>query len=358
MTADRATTIPDSADALTADWLTAALRSSGVLHDAAAAHVSTAPLGTGQMSDSVRVSIDYDGPTDAPRQLVAKLPSSDPGTRASALSLRNYEKEVRFYQSLAPTLGVRTPRVYFAAIAEVPDRFVLLLEDLAPAEQGDQLTGCAVGTAETAIGELVGLHAPRWADPSLQGLDWLDDTTRSEGAGPLLAMLWSAFTDRYDERLTAEIIEAGTQLFAHIDGLITPRGPRTLVHGDFRLDNLLIDPTGEPITVVDWQTTALGSAPYDVAYFIGAGLCAEDRRTHEERLVRGYHERLVDAGVPAYRWDDCWDAYRRGAFTGLLMAVGASIIVERTERGDDMFLTMAERHAHQVLDLDAVTALA
>lgn len=355
---ERPGTIADAPGALTPEWLTAALRFSGVVVDETVTEVRTATLGTGQMSDSVRVSLTYDRDAGAPPTLVAKLPSTDPGTRASALSLRNYEKEVRFYRTLAPTLGVRVPRVYYADLAVTPDRFVLLLEDLTPARAGDQIEGCSVEVAEAAVGELVGLHAPRWADPTLEGLDWLDDTTRSEGAGPLLAMLWTGFCDRYAARLTTEIVTAGTQLFDHIGGLLAPRGPRTLVHGDYRLDNLLIDAATGTITVVDWQTTALGSAPYDVAYFIGAGLGLDDRRAHEERLVRDYHERLVGAGVRDYSWNDCWEAYRRGTFTGLFMAVGASMIVERTERGDEMFLTMAERHAHQVLDLDAVTALA
>lgn len=355
---DRPTEIADTPEALTPEWLTAALQSSGSLRGASVVEVTTSPLGTGQMSDSLRVTLTYDQTTDAPATIVAKLPSTDPGTRASALSLRNYEKELRFYQSLAPTVTVRVPRVHYSDLAATPDRFVLLLEDLAPAKPGDQLAGCGIDVAERAVIELVGLHAPRWADPTLEDLDWLVETTRSEGAGPLLVMLWTGFCDRYADRLTTEIVTAGTHLFDNIDGLLIPRGPRTIVHGDYRLDNLLIDPSTDAITVVDWQTTAAGSAAYDVAYFIGAGLGLADRRAHEERIVRDYHDRLIDAGVRDYLWDDCWQTYRRGAFTGLFMAVGASMVVERTERGDDMFLTMAERHAHQVLDLDAVTALA
>ena len=34
------------------------------------------------------------------------------------------------------------------------------------------------------------------------------------------------------------------------------------------------------------------------------------------------------------------------------MAIVASALVRRTDRGDEMFLAMAERHAHQGLDLD------
>src|SRR5690606_21119608 len=59
-----------------------------------------------------------------------------------------------------------------------------------------------------------------------------------------------------------------------------------------------------------------------------------------------------DAGVVVDR-DDCWIAYRRGTWAGLVMAVGASMLVERTERGDDMFMAMASRHALQALGRDA-----
>ena len=73
--------------------------------------------------------------------------------------------------------------------------------------------------------------------------------------------------------------------------------------------------------------------------------------------MRRYHDGLVADGVEEYAWDDCWGAYRRGTFAGLVMAVAASMLVERTERGDDMFMAMAHRHARHALDLDAPGAL-
>ena len=39
------------------------------------------------------------------------------------------------------------------------------------------------------------------------------------------------------------------------------------------------------------------------------------------------------------------------------MAVAASMMVVQTERGDEMFLTMARRHGAQILDLDALELL-
>ena len=69
--------------------------------------------------------------------------------------------------------------------------------------------------------------------------------------------------------------------------------------------------------------------------------------------MRDYHRGLGDAGVTGYDWDECWADYRRGTYAGLIMAVAASMLVERTARGDEMFLTMAARHSRHVLDLDA-----
>jgi hypothetical protein len=77
----------------------------------------------------------------------------------------------------------------------------------------------------------------------------------------------------------------------------------------------------------------------------------EDRRRHEERLVAVYHDALVAGGVGHYSFDACFTDYRRYAFAGYLMAVGASMLVERTARGDEMFLAMARRHAAQIVDL-------
>ena len=40
------------------------------------------------------------------------------------------------------------------------------------------------------------------------------------------------------------------------------------------------------------------------------------------------------------------------------MAIVASTLVRRTDRGDEMFIAMADRHARQALDLDALDLLA
>ena len=75
------------------------------------------------------------------------------------------------------------------------------------------------------------------------------------------------------------------------------------------------------------------------------------------RSSREYFEQLGAHGVRGLSWEECWLGYRRQSFLGLLMTVGPAVIVERTPRGDDMFMTSVARYAQQVLDLDAFELL-
>ncbi len=339
-----------------AAWLTERLEDNGI--SARVRSFTRKQIGTGQVGKCIRYDLDIEGDSQAPQSLIGKFPSDDPLSRATGIALRNYIKEVSFYRELVSRLKIRTPRCYFADIeGEGPD-FVLLLEDMRPAEQGDQLRGCGEAVARAAVRELVGLHAPGWNDASLRGIEWLGEPT--EEARAMLIGLYNThlpgFMERYGECLAPEqrdIIEALGQSDQVLGRPLAE--PFSLVHIDYRLDNLLIDEAMSPprVTTVDWQSITLGNPMTDVAYFIGAGLLPEVRRPLEEDLVRDYHSALAQAGVEGYRWEDCWQDYRRAAFAGFSVTVVASMLVQQTERGDEMFTAMARRHSRHALDLNA-----
>ncbi|MEM9711439.1 MAG: phosphotransferase, partial [Actinomycetota bacterium] len=223
------------------------------------------------------------------------------------------------------------------------------------------LNGTIPDVAALVLDEAVKLHAPPVADPSLRELDVLSgrDEQAYEFLAQMMSALWPGWVERYADRLDDDVLAMGERFIADIRRYYAQEPlVETVVHGDFRLDNMLFAPYGgeDPVTVVDWQTVSLGDGLSDVAYFLGAGLGVEDRRTHERELVTGYLGRLAAEGVtiPA---DEAWDRYRLHAYSGFHMAIVASMIVGRTERGDDMFMAMASRHGRQILDLGSEALL-
>jgi hypothetical protein len=343
-------------ETIDARWLTELLRANGY-PGATVARVRTEKIGTGQIGKCIRFALEFEGDAaGAPRSLVGKFASDDPLSRETGIQLGNYHREVMFYRELAARIPITKPRCYYADIEGRGADFALLLEDMAPAVQGNQMAGCSIPIARAAVGELVKLHAATWQDRSLLGLDWVEERTPEKGAvwremyraslAPFLARFAPVLAD--DEReIIAKVAESKGPPFAY------PSEPWALVHIDFRLDNLLIDERVTPprVAVVDWQSMVLQSPLSDLAYFLGASLLPEVRRPAERELVRGYHDGLVAAGVRGYDFGRCWDDYRRGAFAGFAVTVIASVIVQETARGNEMFTAMAQRHARHALDL-------
>jgi hypothetical protein len=340
---------PRGIEDLTSEWLTAAL--SEVSDEARVENLVGVPIGNGNVASSIRLIPDWDRPTPAPASVVAKVPSSEELSRATGFATRTYELEAAFYNELAGTVWVNRPTCYLARFEPEEQGYVVLLEDLGPSEAGDQILGCSPEEAAAVMPELAALHAPRWGDPSLIDLTWLDRPTpeAARGATDFISILYSGFVDRYRERVEPEVLALCERFMPALENYLTDRPyPWTVVHGDFRLDNLLFG--GPRVVVVDWQTVKIGVALSDVSYFIGSALLPEDRRQHEANLVRSYYAFLTELGV-RMPWGDCWDGYRRYSFDGLLMAIAASMLVTRTPRSDDMFMAMINRHGRQALDL-------
>ncbi|TDE37240.1 DUF1679 domain-containing protein [Actinomadura sp. 6K520] len=335
---------------LTASWLSDALATKVTA-------VRTEPVGTGQVSDSLRLFLSYAGGTGLPPTMVAKVPAADPSSRAAARAIRTYEVEASFYAEIAGRLDAGVPACHFSAYEPERDEYTVLLEDLAPALPGDQLAGVTAGDAAAAIDEMAALHAAGWDDPALAALPWLNrhDAESAAFTAAMVTGLYDGFRERYGADLHPDVLTLIEDFLPSIGGYLADReGPSTLFHGDFRADNLLFG--GPRAAVVDWQTCAYGPGPADLAYFLGSSLPVEARRSRERALVERYHRALTGRGV-GITWDDCWDAYRRHAFHGIVMSIGASMIVERTDRGDEMFRTMITRHAHHAKDLDALSLL-
>ena len=333
-------------EGLTDTWLSSVLKTDVCVRN-------SSRIGDGLVGMNVRLGLGSDG--SVPNSMIAKMPSPDPTSRATGIALRNYEREVCFYLEIAPTVDIRVARCYHAEFHADSGDFVLLMEDLAPAAQGNQVTGCVASQARTAVLELAKLHGPRWNDPALEQIEWLGRRTSNDSQQ--LGMLWSmflpGFIDSYGHYLSPDATELINRFGLQIGDWVDGRDPaNTVTHGDYRLDNLMFAAPqgGAPVAAVDWQTPGHGVGITDVSYFLGAGPLPQERRLIERDLVDEYGQALAGYGV-AVDSDHLWLQYRRDAYAGIVMSVIASQIVGSNDRSEAMFAAMATRHAQHAMDL-------
>ena len=343
---------PDDIDA---DWLTRVIRAGGVEADVVG--FAAQKVGTGQIGDSIRFKLDYGRAVPgAPASLVGKFPAAAAESRQTGVQLGNYHREVRFYQKLAPRALVSLPRCWFTEVDETSGDFVLMMEDLGPARQGDQLAGVDLDQARSVVTEAARLHASHWQQ------DWLDDLPWVQGsrAAPpsvvtpeLVAQCWVGFKARYADRLEPHWIEIGDDVSQRFDQINAPDGaPRGLTHNDFRPDNMMFATPegGKPVTVLDWQSFSYSPGAVDVGYFLAGALPPEVRRAHEDELLAHYQSSLRACGAPGFEPAHLRRHYARGGVSIFTTAFFAAMVVTRTERGDAMFLRMLGGGADLILD--------
>ncbi|WP_137144840.1 phosphotransferase [Mycolicibacterium sp. CR10] len=350
-TADRLIERPADLDA---GWLTAAIGQGTV------ADFSAERIGTGQMSECYRIALTYaDDSTTGPGSVVLKVAATDPSSRQTGLALGLYEREVKFYTDIAPRLSGPVAPCFHAAFDPETGAFDLLLGDAAPADVGDEIRGATVDQALVALTELGRVHGALLSDSGLADTEWLNRESVMNQA--LIAQLWAGFSERYGDAIAPEHRVVCERLVAAFDAYLAAEAiaDRTqgLIHGDYRLDNMLFGRPGadRPLTVVDWQTVTWGPAFTDVAYFLGCALPVALRRKHYDALLTAYHKAL--GGRAPVDLDTVRDGVRRQSFFGVMMAIVSSMLVERTERGDQMFMTMLQRHCAHVLDTGALAVL-
>jgi aminoglycoside phosphotransferase (APT) family kinase protein len=110
-----------------------------------------------------------------------------------------------------------------------------------------------------AIGERVAdtLAAIHAVDPDAVGLG---DLGRKEDYVARQLRRWQGQWEKSKTRELPAIDRVHERLAARIPA----QGPATIVHGDYRLDNMILTPSGEVAAVVDWELCTLGDPMADV----------------------------------------------------------------------------------------------
>jgi aminoglycoside/choline kinase family phosphotransferase len=220
-------------------------------------------------------------------------------------------------------------------------RYVLVIEDIADARPPTQHVGGSLDDARRALEVLAQFHAANWmrvdALESYSNI-WPIDTVPKVGQASYVRNR-DQFVERFGPALSDGMLERLDAIQTRIPDICASLAaePWTLLHGDFRLDNVLFRPNGDAV-VLDFQGLAAGRPAYDVAYFITTALTAEHRE-EEERLLHTYHDALAAAGETSYSWQalvsDCELAKEFIAHR----IVGAADILDTSLDGDGEALT-------------------
>jgi len=112
---------------------------------------------------------------------------------------------------------------------------------------------------DAQVDTLAGLHA---FDPAAIGL------ADYGKPGAYFARQVGRWTKQY-RASEIEPIPAMDRLIAFLPDSLPPEGPSRIVHGDFRLDNLILDQTRAKVrAVLDWELSTLGDPMADFSYLL------------------------------------------------------------------------------------------
>ena len=343
MAKKKARFIPQEGSEFTADWFTDLFQEQ---YGAAVLDVSREIIGTGVgfVGEIHRCFLSWDATRgDLPTSVIVKVPSKLPLNRSLGEGLQLYEREVIAYEKLASKMGLPMPNVLYSAMDDDPTpwldsvitflfsrlplggvswltvkflelasknprlrRYVLVLEDIADARPPSQVEGGSLDDALISLETLAKFHAHHWMNEEsiavsdrIWALNRLPKVSQAS-----YARNREEFIGRFGELVGDEKMRVIDDTQDRLEDLLEPlaQDPWTLLHGDYRLDNIMFRPNGE-IVVIDYQLLSKGRPGWDVAYFITTALSA-DYKSEEETMLKHYHETLLRAGITNYSFEE------------------------------------------------------
>lgn len=267
-------------------------------------------VGEGFLGELARLTLTYADGAEGPATVIAKIPTSDSGLKPLGVMLNVYDRESRAYDEVIPQLTLRTPRAFYNGAEPADEQYCLILEDVGHLRAGDQHAGGTLEEARAVMVAAAGLHG-RWWDRT-DGLDWVPPID-----SPLNLSLQGMYEQAFPQMVDHLGDMLGVETLAHIEAwiptcrdMLTAYGEmsRTLVHNDFRFDNMFFD--GDELVLIDWQTIGRGDGLGDLCPFLGSNFDSELRRAHETDLLRLYHRTITEMDAGFGDFEDLFTSYR------------------------------------------------
>ena len=266
----------------------------------------------------LRMRIDYaSGQGDLPDQICIKG-IFDPAL-STWLTSGAQQAEALFYRDIAPRLSVRVPRGLYAGYDEATMAGHVIMEDMIPKGVRflSAMSPYSIEQMRGSLDQLARLHGGSWsADPAAE--PWIRSKLAQFAGGAIMPAdaLSALMQDGRGEGLPDRLLQ-GETIFAAIEALSHRDLPSGFVHGDCHAGNVFDGPEG--IGLVDWQVLQRGHWSLDVAYHMAAALSVDDRRAHEDELLRHYLAALAQHGGSVIALDDARDQLAQAFPYGLLL---------------------------------------
>ncbi|MDO8390362.1 MAG: phosphotransferase [Actinomycetota bacterium] len=353
-----------SVDEITTSWFTEALQVQYPGVEVTSVHLG--PVRHGSES-TVRVLLDYNRAGHEQRLPATMFVKGQLGPRALEGSLGwRIHTEARFYQDVAPLLpGLNIPGCFFATVG-ADERSTFLMEDLLArnailASAGTTVTAA---TAYRMAEQLAQLHALWFDAPELTTVDWLAGTSVGTPDIEQMAAEESGIFGSFKEGWWARRTQLPHCEFLPTDLLdrnIVKRAlvakyreegaqPLCLIHGDPHLGNMFFSADGTP-GLYDWSPMA-GRWGNDLNYAIVGSLDVEDRREHEQPILRHYLHHLALHGGPQIAWDAAWLSWRRQTIHGFMY-----MLCSPRQQPEDLIALQTLRFGWEAIDNDLLAAL-
>jgi hypothetical protein len=345
--------IPQGWDAISAEWMTAAL----------AGHFP------GVQVDDVAVVLRDDGTNRRARLALTYSAGGGPSTvfakavdpeHADLVALTSgLYHEPRLFTS-GVVLPLDHPAVYTAIIDEERRDFLLIMEDVVArgADPRDSTRPMTIDQVANGVRGLARMHSEYWGDrlTNHRALGWVEPFVAF--AGLEYAPLHIAH-ERLGDTVPAEIPAlSGTELFVDIwaryIGTLTT-SPQTLLHGDPHIGNTYVLPDDD-VGFLDWQMARRGNWSLDLGYFLQGALTIEDRRRGERELLDEYRASLTLPADEMPTADEIWLRYRASVAHGLAIWMATLSGGDAWQRAD-ICLAFAQRYSAAFVDLETRAAL-
>ncbi len=351
------TQIPANLSEVTPDWIEDCL---GTRPQS----ISLQPMGegVGMMSNMAVINLEWSGEVELPASLVIKIAAENETNRGVSQQFNLYLKEVSYYRDLAPRTKAGSPKVYASNLDE-DQNFFLLMQDVSDYRMGNQVAGATLEECQLCVDFLAKLHGSFWN--KLDDVDWLPHMSNSENARNMAMgceVGWTQLLEIFGKFVPDSINARREDYIAGISRLQEKldQPPRTLIHGDFRMDNMLFGqkPEHEPLLVVDFQGPLKGNGIQDLGYLLGHSAKTEVRREHEQALIQRYVEGINAEGVQNYDFDTAWQDYLVAVLYSWTVAVViAGTMDPANDRGFAWMSKMVERNGIAINDLDCLRLL-